>query len=331
MLFVNILKTEELSTLKTMQTYHKLPTVRVRAHAIILSNKKYQIQDISNILNSSRQSVSSWIKNWEADGIAGLLDKSRSGRPIRILLSEEILLEKVKKNPRSLKKVIVELEEEFNISISYSYLKKLCKKSGLQWKRIRKSLKGKRDQQEFEYSLKIIEDLIESDKNNEIDLYYFDESGFTLEPCVPYAWQPKGETIEVPSSKSKRLNVLGFMDRTSATVSYVFEGNVDSSVVISCFDSFVKKITKPTVVLIDNSPLHTSKKFDEKTKEWLDQNLIIVPIARYSPELNLIEILWRKIKYEWMPFSAYESFEKLKENLFDILANIGKKYTISFI
>jgi hypothetical protein len=38
--------------------------------------------------------------------------------------------------------------------------------------------------------------------------------------------------------------------------------------------------------------------------------------------------LWKKIKYEWMPFSAYDSFESLKESLFDILANIGGKYTI---
>jgi len=44
----------------------------------------------------------------------------------------------------------------------------------------------------------------------------------------------------------------------------------------------------------------------------------------------LIEIVWQKIKYEWMPFSAYESFRNLKESLFDILANIGKSYTVNF-
>ena len=47
---------------------------------------------------------------------------------------------------------------------------------------------------------------------DKIDLCYFDESGFTLEPCVPYAWQPI-ETIEIPSSKSKCFNVLGFVNR----------------------------------------------------------------------------------------------------------------------
>jgi transposase len=59
-------------------------------------------------------------------------------------------------------------------------------------------------------------------------------------------------------------------------------------------------------------------------------NKTIIYISSYSPEFNLIEILWRKIKYEWMPFSAYDSFNSLKENLFDILANAGDKYTIKF-
>jgi transposase len=56
---------------------------------------------------------------------------------------------------------------------------------------------------------------------------------------------------------------------------------------------------------------------------------ITIPITPYSPELNIIEI-WRKIKYEWLPFSAYESFQSLKDALFEVLANIGKSYTIKF-
>jgi transposase len=32
--------------------------------------------------------------------------------------------------------------------------------------------------------------------------------------------------------------------------------------------------------------------------------LIIKYLPPYSPELNLIEILWRRIKYTWLPFSS---------------------------
>ncbi|MFT6195011.1 MAG: hypothetical protein ACJASU_001919, partial [Cognaticolwellia sp.] len=38
----------------------------------------------------------------------------------------------------------------------------------------------------------------------------------------------------------------------------------------------------------------------------------------------------RKIKYEWLPFSSYDSFKSLETNLFEILENIGGKYHINF-
>ncbi len=82
--------------------------------------------------------------------------------------------------------------------------------------------------------------------------------------------------------------------------------------------------------IIDNASIHTSHEFTEHLEQWEKKGLIIVRISPYSPELNLIEILWRKIKYEWMPFSAFQSFQNLKDSLFEILANIGNSYTIKF-
>ncbi len=46
----------------------------------------------------------------------------------------------------------------------------------------------------------------------------------------------------------------------------------------------------------------------------------------YSPELNLIEILWRKIKYNWLPLRAYLSFDHLQSELKNILDQFGSKY-----
>jgi len=68
--------------------------------------------------------------------------------------------------------------------------------------------------------------------------------GFTLEPCAPYAWQETGKTIEIPSAKSRRLNVLGFVSRECHFESYVIEGSVNSEVVISCFNEFSKNLKR---------------------------------------------------------------------------------------
>ena len=124
--------------------------------------------------------------------------------------------------------------------------------------------------------------------------------------------------------------MLGFVNRECSFTSVVFEGSVTSAVVVASIDHFVSTLRRPTALIMDNASVHTSFEFQENIERWQKQGLTIVPIAPYSPELNLIEIVWRKIKYEWMPFSAYESFQSLKECLFDILANIGKSYTIEF-
>lgn len=77
--------------------------------------------------------------------------------------------------------------------------------------------------------------------------------------CVPYAWQPQGETIEVPSRKSKRLNVLGFLTPDNCFEPFCFESTVNTDVVIACFDSFVKREhDKNRVVIVDNATMHTS-------------------------------------------------------------------------
>jgi transposase len=87
---------------------------------------------------------------------------------------------------------------------------------------------------------------------------------------------------------------------------------------------------KRTVVILDNSPIHKSKKFMAKIEEWKENDLLIYFLPPYSPELNLIEILWRRIKYQWLPFEAYLCFQNLKESLSYVLNNFGKKYDIIF-
>lgn len=163
------------------------------------------------------------------------------------------------------------------------------------------------------------------------DLYYFDEAGFSLIPSVPYGWQPVGERIELPSSKSSQLSVLGFMRHDGEHLDpYVTQGTIDSEVVIACIDNFCKKLKRSTTLVIDNAPVHRSKRFESMIPKWEAQNLFLWFLPAYCPELNLIEILWKQIKYRWMPIDAYGSFEKLSESLDHILANFGKQFKISF-
>jgi transposase len=63
--------------------------------------------------------------------------------------------------------------------------------------------------------------------------------------------------------------------------------------------------------------------------EWEEKNLYFWFLPPYCPELNLIEILWNKIKYTWMPMEAYSSWEMLDQNLSRILKNFGKQFVMA--
>ena len=84
-------------------------------------------------------------------------------------------------------------------------------------------------------------------------------------------------------------------------------------------------------MVLDNAPIHKSKLFTSKLEEWKEQDLYIYFIPPYYPELNLIEILWRFIKYQWLSFKACIDFKSLKLHLNTVLDNVGTKYNIKLL
>jgi transposase len=134
----------------------------------------------------------------------------------------------------------------------------------------------------------------------------------------------------LPAAKGKFLNVVGLMSRKNHLFSQVLESTFNTDKIIDFIDSFVEQIIKKTVVILNNSPIHKSKKFIAKMEEWKEKDVLIYFLPPYSPELNLIEILWRRIKYNWIPLDAYLCFQNLKERLSYVLNNFVTKYDIIF-
>jgi transposase len=289
------------------------------------------IKDITKIYQVDRDTVSTWIRKWEREGPASLHDHPRSGRPPKLTPEEQTLvIAYIKDEPRSLKQVAERFAQKTAKRLSVSSLKRLAKRARLRWKRVRKSLKSLRDPVAFAQSQRELEALQKQEDQGEIALYYFDEAGFALDPSIPYAWQELGSIIELPAMKYGRINVLGFMNRKNDLHTYLFEQSIHTGVVIACFDAFCKTIKKKTVVMLDNASIHTSEEFEDRIPHWKKQGLIIKYLPTYSPELNLIEILWRRIKYEWLPFSAYQCLNAMITALENILSNVGSKYQITF-
>ena len=303
---------------------------RTRAQGIRLSHLHYSINDISQICRATRKTVSGWIHHWETDEFDSLLEAPRNGRPLIIQQSDHAeIIDIVKETPRQTKSALQKIKDKFNKTISQKTLKRIIKKK-LHWGRARKSLKSKRDEEQFREAQQDLEILKGADDRGTIDLYYFDGSGFTGVPEVPYAWQDPDDPTLLPSEKTKRINALGFMNRKSDLFVYTFEDSVNSPVVTACFDEFIATLKNTTIVVIDNAPIHHSEWFDHQIERWEEEGLYLYFIPTYSPELNLIEILWKHIKYYWLSLAAYISFDALRKEVDRVLANVGTEYKIQF-
>lgn len=162
-----------------------------------------------------------------------------------------------------------------------------------------------------------------------IDLMFADETGFNLVPYIPYGWQPVGKQVTIRSAKDHVCNVLGFLTRKGALKVWSTPQSINSDFVIGCIDELADQIDRTTVVVLDNAPWHASAKVKDKEKEWNEKDLYLFFLPTYSPHLNLIELLWRKIKYEWLKAEDYLSAKNLKEAIYYIINKYDDEFSIN--
>ncbi|WP_311947051.1 IS630 family transposase [Halomonas piscis] len=332
--FVESLSESELHTLLSAYHHGEKRALRRRAHAILLSDQGHTINQISEILQVRRDAVSIWLKKWEVSGLDGLIDKPRSGRtPALDDADHQRLQELVAEQPHQLRSLHARFQEETGKIVSLITLRRAPKKNGFSFKRIRHSLKERRNETDFRNTQGLIKVLQQWEDLGDHELYYFDESGFSQSSSVPYAWSPVGEPCEITAySHSRRLNVLGFLSRAGKLVYHTTTESVTTQIVIEAFDQFVAQKDPDTfaVVVLDNASMHRSKAFRRKILEWMSHRVHLVYLSAYSPELNLIEILWRQMKYAWLPLGAYLSFDRLCDEVHRLLGGYGTEYAINF-
>ena len=159
---------------------------------------------------------------------------------------------------------------------------------------------------EQEYKKEALAELFALEAVGLIELYFGDESGFWQNPVVARAWQFAGEEIRLLPEKGKRLSVSGLLDQKCEGRFWSVEKTIKSEFVIECPEEWIKeKTAQPRVLVLDNARIHRSRKMQEKLPEWEEKDFYIFNLPTYSPHLNIIEILWRRMKYEWLKPEDY--------------------------
>lgn len=93
------------------QTYRTSSShrTRQRAQAVLLRSRGYSVDQLADILSADRDTISRWLAAWQEQGLEGLADAPRSGRPPKIDAQVEEALREILEHPTpNLKALIAE-------------------------------------------------------------------------------------------------------------------------------------------------------------------------------------------------------------------------------
>jgi transposase len=332
MFFIREINPLSLKLLERLYRQSRHHQVRQRAHFLILAAQGVKVEAAMSLFKVSYKTIYNWLDRWESEGMVGLYNKPGRGRKRTFNeVQEKSIRAWAKQAPRQLKQVQQKIKATWGIDTSTETIKRILKTFSMSWHRMRRAVGGEPDPIEYKDKKAQLEGFQRLENEGKVNLYYLDETGFSLIPSVPYGWQDKGEYLRIKSRRSPRLNVLGIMSRNNHLEAYVSTQSINADVVIACIDAFFPVVDKPTVIVVDQASIHTSAAILDKLDEWQARGITIFTLPTYAPELNLIEILWRFIKYEWIAIEAYASWQTFVESVEKILREFGENYIINFV
>jgi transposase len=331
MRFIRELNPETRKSLKRISRESKSFQTRERAKCMILSYQGFSTPELMKIFSVSRKTIYNWFTRWEDPKLIGLYHQKGRGQKSQFNSEQKKEIRAwAKANPKTLNRVLLKVKTEWGVTVSKDTIKRIIKKSNLVWKRMKRGMSKSPDEWELEVKMPQLEELKKREQKGEIDLRYLDEIGFSLMPYMPYGWPEKSETIVLKSCRSKRINVIGLMNRKNELYYNICADKIDREFVMNFGDKFSETLSKTTVVVMDRASIHASDLTIEKLAEWESKKLHIFGLATYSPKQNLIEILWKFVKDEWIEIEAYASWNSLLAYLKKVLDNFGKEYVINF-
>ena len=89
-------------------------------------------------------------------------------------------------------------------------------------------------------------------------------------------------------------------------------------------------LRKPSVLIVDNANFHRCALVRAKRKEG-SKRLRVMFLPPYSPHLNPVERLWRRVKYRLLGPRAYETYETLCQGLEQVFGGMGAEYRFTFV
>jgi transposase len=156
-----------------------------------------------------------------------------------------------------------------------------------------------------------------------------DESMIRDYQALQYTWFAKGkQRIIKTTGKHRGVKLLATVDYVTGEIVWQEEEQYTALE----FLSFLKKVTAayPTgniVLILDNARIHHAKMLEPFLKE-LGGRLSLIFLPPYSPQLNVVEGLWKWLKSEIINNVFYHTAAEIRKNVHVFMKNLDSMTVI---
>jgi len=343
----NFLSQEQKQRLQQALREEERPELRERVLMLLLMNEGKTYEQIAGFIGCSQRTVGYWCVHGDADNLESLKDKRRIGN-YRKATDEyiKVLLETIEKEPSELgyefgrwtgERLSTYLAEQTGIELTGSQVRKILKQKKYVYLWAKYSLEDKQNplkRSEFKQKLAQYLELAKI-KQGLLQIWFWDESGFSLRVLRRKTWGKKGKRKKVTGQRRRgRVNVMGGLrvaDKKRLCY-FIKKGNAETFYEqLKQLNDFVKqewvaqgnraeefqKAGPKIVVILDNASYHKRKDIMVEIEKNLS-NIILEFLPAYSPDLNLIELVWHSCK-EYIAHRLFQSIAELEEMLNKLL------------
>jgi len=134
----------------------------------------------------------------------------------------------------------------------------------------------------------------------------------------------------MPSEKGDGDNCFALLSRDNRSLIETSGETITARFIFEKLERFSSGLQKLTVVVLDNASIHRARIIRERINIWQQRGLFLFYLPRRSPHLNIVETLWRKLKYEWLAAKDYETRETLGYAVSLALKSVSASLHINF-
>ena len=155
-------------------------------------------------------------------------------------------------------------------------------------------------------------------------VFFVDAAHFVLGAWLGYLWCLTRVLLPTPSGR-QRFNVLGALHAvTHEVITVTNDTYINSESVVTLLNQLVKRFTDLPITLVLDNARYQRNAYVMAEAERLGITLLWLPT--YSPNLNLIERLWKFVKAECLHGRYYPKFAPFKQAITECLEETGGRH-----